>query len=349
LRKFAVLAFLCSAVLFACAVREPPGGGPEDKEPPQVLNTVPASDSAGLDRNISISVLFGEKIDGESFKNRIIFYPKLPFDKIEASDSELKISFRKSLPETTLSLYLQKGYMDYHGVESDQGKVFYYSTADSFEKGSISGTVKFKDEVTEKGIVRIAPLEPDTVGVFKREEKRTVPADRNGNFTFRYLPADSSGLLVWGFIDEKEDGVFSEERELSMLYPDTIYLTEKNRSRRNLLLNIIDPNEPAEVSGEVINKTGYDVQASVYLSNVDLEEKRYYTGTDSLGNYIFRGVKPGAYTFAAFLDISGDSVMGYYADPADTAVVMEEPGAAIPDTLKFDPGEKRKLEPVIIK
>ncbi|MFO7915917.1 MAG: hypothetical protein R6U43_09545 [Candidatus Krumholzibacteriales bacterium] len=349
MNRFVLLAFISTLALAACAVREPPSGGPEDKDPPRFLNTVPEADSAGLPRDISFTVNFGEKIDGESFKNKIAVYPQNPFDEIKASDSRLEISFQEIFPETTISLYIKKGYMDYHGVESGKGMVFYYSTADSFERGLISGTVKFKNQATEKGIVRIAPLHPDTVDIYDRKEKRTVPADKEGRFVFRYIPADSSGLLIWGFIDENDDGNFSRQREFALVYPDTFYLTEGRPSREGLILNIIDPNEPGEISGEVVNETSIDLRPSVLISPLREGERKHYTIADSIGYFLAKPLKPGRYTLEAFLDISGDSSMSYAMDPADSTRSIREPGISLPDTLEVEPGEKKELDVIIIK
>ena len=349
MNRFSLLVLICTLALTACAVREPPTGGPEDKEPPGFLSTVPAADSAGLPGDISFTVNFGENIDGESFKNRIMVYPRIPFDEIKASDSRLEISFKETFPETTISLYIKKGYMDNHGVESKKGMVFYYSTADSFDRGLIAGTVRFKNQETGKGIVRIAPFQPDTTEIFEREEKRTVPADGEGNFIFRYLPADSSGYLLWGFIDENEDGNFSRQREFARVYPDTIYLTHDQPSREDIILNIIDPNEPGEISGEVVNETSFDLRPSVLIRPVQEEGRDYYAIADSIGYFTVKPIKPGRYTLETFLDISGDSLMSFATDPEDSTRSIMEPGITLPDTLELEPGEKKELDVIIIR
>ncbi|MBD3178292.1 MAG: hypothetical protein GF417_01090 [Candidatus Latescibacteria bacterium] len=349
MKKVAAIAICCSMALAACAVREPPSGGPEDKEPPEIIQTIPAADSSGLEGDISFTIVFNEKIDSQSFKDRIIFYPGFPFEDIDVSDSELKISFREHLPDTTISLYLKKGYKDYHGVESERGAVFYYATADSFEKGVISGSVTFKGKTDRKGIVRIAPPTPDTLEVFSRMERRTVPVDKDGNFIFRHLPTDSAALLVWAFIDDNDDGNFSRQREFSLVYPDTIYLGGRVTSRSDIIMDIIDPDEPGQLEGEIVNETEYEVIPSILASPVDQSEKEYYSVADSTGKYLIRGVKPGDYIISAFLDISGDSTISSCMDPRDSTSTIGEPGIILPDTLSLKPGEARELEPIIIK
>jgi len=335
------------AASVSCAVVEPPSGGPEDETAASVEAVSPAPDSVGVSRQVSVKVTFSEKIDAESFRKKIRLYPGLDFEEIEVDDNILKIRFAEALPETTICLVIKKGYMDLHGVKAEESRVFYFATADSFPQGSISGRILFKGEREPGGEAVLVGAEKDTaMNYFEKEELRIAVCDDSGNFSFRHLPADSSGYRVWGYLDKDDNGEFTRGQEFSAIYPDTIFLTDRRPSYTELALNVIDPNEPGEVEGAVINVTGMERPVTVSLKNI-LEEKRgYFARADSTGGYLIRGVIPGDYILSAFIDIKNDSLAGYYPDPDDSTKARMEPAAVYPDTLSVSPGQKKKVEEI---
>ncbi len=339
MRNFVWL-LLVLAIVYSCAVMEPPTGGPEDKTPPEIVETVPAPNSAGVKRTQKVQIIFSEKLDSESFRKRIIFYPEIPFKKIDVSDNRLEIEFEGLLPETTISFYLKKGYMDNHDVKVEKSSFFYFSTADSLEKGLISGHVFFKKEMMEGGTVRLTSIEPDTFEhIYDKPELRTSVADETGDFSFRFLPTDSSGFRLWAFFDTNEDGEYSDSREFYLLYPDTIYLTRHESAYRDFTMNVIDPNEPGEAKGIIKNKTTLKRFVTVKLKNVVDDEPCYEAYTDSAGVYNIKRVLPGEYLFSAFIDMNADSLPGTYPDPEDSTLTREEPSVSLPDIISVAPAE----------
>ncbi len=344
-RSLTVLFIIALSV--SCAVVEPPSGGPEDMTPATVESISPSPDSAGVSRQTSVEVAFSEKIDSESFRKKIRFFPPVEFEEIKVDDNVLKIRFVEALPETTICLVIKKGYRDLHGVESDRSRIFYFSTSDSLPRGKISGSILFKGKTEPGGTAVMVSDEHDTARTyFEKEELRIAVCDDSGNFAFRYLPTDSSGYRVWGYIDKDKNGEFSRGQEFSLLHPDTIFLTAESPSSEGLIINVIDPNEPGEVGGVVINGTDLKQPVTISLTNI-LEEKRgYFARADSTGGYQIRGVIPGDYILSAFIDVKRDSVAGYYPDPADSTQARMEPAAVYPDTVKVSPAQKKKLESI---
>ncbi len=343
MRQFIWL-LLILAIIYSCAVMEPPTGGPEDKTPPEIVETVPAANSAGVKRTQNIQIVFSEKLDSESFRKRIIFYPEIPFKKIDVSDNRLEIEFEGLLPETTISFYLKKGYMDNHNVKVEKSSFFYFSTADSLEKGLISGHIFFKKEMMAGGTARLTSIEPDTFeNIYDKPELRTAIADEAGDFSFRYLPTDSSGFRLWAFFDTNKDGDYSDSKEFYLLYPDTIYLTGREPAYRDFTMNIFDPNEPGEAKGTVKNNTPLKKFVTVRLKNVVYDEPSYEAYTDSAGVYNIKRVMPGNYLFSAFIDMNADSLPGTYPDPEDTTLTCDEPSVSLPDTISIAPAEIKEI------
>jgi len=349
-KPLCVILLLTVVLLWGCAVVKPPSGGPEDKTPPNLLSIVPAPDSTGVGRDVTVSIDFSEDIDAASFKKKINIYPQVEIKKMKAKGGRLLIEFGEELPETTFCIVINSGYRDYHGVESKKRHVFYFSTSDSLYNGSISGRVLFKRSPDSTAVVKLYEIKADTTIDFSREkESRMVFTGFDGSYIFKALPADSSRFLLFAFTDKNGNGRFDSDKEFSASFKDTVLLTSVSYILHGADIEIIDPNEPCEVRGKVVNRTGIDSPPSVILSPLLPEERLLYTRVADKGEYIFPKVKPGAYILTALIDVKIDSVCGVYRNPSDTTEVLAEPCISLPDTIFLKPGEKREIPPVILE
>jgi len=341
--------FLVAAALCACAVVEAPSGGPEDKTPASVQAVFPASDSVGVARNTQLAIEFSEKIDAESFKNKLHVYPPNEFSKIKSDGNRLLVTFREEFPETTVCVVLKSGFRDEHNVENRKNYSFYFSTADRIATGGISGKILFKQKPDSTGIAMAVELKGDTIrDLYSARESRIAFADGFGNYLFRALPADSSMFLVWAFIDSDRDGRFSYGKEFWASRPDTILLTGSGDNARGIDMNIIDPDEPAVIKGVVLNNSGLPLNPFVRFVNIDPAGRAYSSSTDTSGAFVIGKVKPGRYVFHAFIDMRADSLPGQYTDPADSSMIFVEPSLTPQDTLSVSPGQQMVLDPVSI-
>jgi len=348
-RKNSVL--VCGiAVLAACAVMETPSGGPEDKAPPRVVETMPASDSAGVGRDISPRITFSEKVDPQSFKNRVSLFPAVEFASLKVKGERLEIGFKNLLPETTFCVLIGAGIRDYHRVESKQNYFLFFSTADSIARGEISGAISFKDAPDSAGVAELFAVRADSainVGTAKRA--RIAFARKDGRFTFRALPTDGSRFLLRAFIDRDADGRYSAGKEFAALLPDTLALKRSEDRLEDIRINIIDPNEPGRVEGRVINETPFRLAPTVRLGPVKPGEPALSVQADSTGAFVIGTVPPGSYLVSAFIDLKADSLCGTYFEAADTTNARPEPCVTFPDTLRLKPGERKTLEPVSVR
>jgi len=343
---YALVPFL----VVSCAVVQPPPGGPEDREPPHIVSVVPSPDSAGVAKDTEIRIAFSEKVDGDTFKERIRLYPAVGFDDIEVKGDMLRVRFAESLPETTMTLLLSGGYADLHGVRNRESFISHFSTADEIQKGSISGKVLFKNKIDPKGVVKLYAVVPDSTVSYKTgRESRIAFAGEDGGFAFRALPTDSTGFILWAFSDENEDGLFAEQKEFHLLYPDTIRLTPSRRSAIEIFINIIDPDEPGIVQGSIIDETGLGTPATVRFEPLMPGELPLVVRADSTGFFVASKIPPGRYVVWAFVDLARDSLCGTYTPPDDSTLTLREPCFALPDTLVVEPGGERTLEPVTLR
>jgi hypothetical protein len=163
------------------------------------------------------------------------------------------------------------------------------------------------------------------------------------------LPADDSKWLLRVFKDLDGDAIYSEGKEFAVLYPDTIVLRPFRESVADIRLTIIDPHEPASLSGSIANETGFPIAPTVRLQPIARGAMAIAARSDSTGAYALRKVPPGDYIFSAFIDIKADTLCGAYSDPHDSTRTLSEPCISLPDTIKLKPGEEKKLEALTLK
>ncbi len=337
-------------IAVACAVIQPPPGGPEDKTPPHIVGIYPAPDSASVSRDAGIRVTFSEKVDEATFKDRIRLYPPVAFDRLKVKGEVLEISFAEQLPETTIVVLIAGGYKDWHNVANKENLIFRFSTADSLLGGEIEGRVLFKREPDSTGVVKIFEIVSDSAISVKTDlESRISFAGRDGGYGFRALPTGDARFIVWAFSDKNKDGEYADGKEFAAFYPDTITLTPSRPRAEEIFIDIIDPNEPGIVSGSVLNETELNLLVTVRFDPLLPGESALVVIADSTGRYMVPRIPPGRYIVSTFIDMSPDSLCGEYASPADSALILEEPCLTLPDTLVVEPGEEKSMNPITLE
>lgn len=122
---------------------QPPGGGPEDKDSPEIVWTIPTRDSVRVNRKVDILISFNEKMNRESVENSVYLSPFPSGDiKFSWKKNVLKIELDDSLEsDKTFVVTLGTDGKDIHANPLQQAYSFAFSTGDSIDRGSISGRV----------------------------------------------------------------------------------------------------------------------------------------------------------------------------------------------------------------
>ncbi|HXV13507.1 MAG TPA: Ig-like domain-containing domain [Candidatus Krumholzibacteria bacterium] len=334
-------AALAVLLALACAVEEPPSGGPEDKAPPAVVETTPSADSTGVDPASPIAITFGEKMTRARIERLVTVQPPIEIERVRWEGNTLVIEPRGGLQrDTTYVVRLKPGYRDSHGVTNTAGREFAFATGDApLDTARISGTVLFKREPSGKAMVRVfrVPREADFRADAARPD-REVATRRDGTYTLGHLPANDARFIVMAYIDQNGNAAFDKASEPFTVLPDTLVLTGAVTEVAGVQIGVIDPNEPGLVRGTVANQTGIDsLLATVSLTATrDSTRVQYLVRCDTSGAFEFARVKPGGYRLWAFLDLRADSARGHF-DCGDT-LTCPEPWATLPDSLSVGPG-----------
>lgn len=352
-RRIVLWVVLFGTIVTACAIPIPPSGGPEDKTSPAVVGTAPRGDSVGVSPDSKISITFSEDMMRKQVDKLVTLSPEVEIEGVDWKDQTLTLTPAAPLhPETTYVVTIAPGFRDNHNVPAQSDFRFAFATSASIDSGTISGRVLFRRKPTKNGIVRCFVLPKDTS--FTQEASRPdreVKTDDEGKYTLEYLPTRGHQILVWAFEDANNNGSFAPNDEVGLVPADTVVLSTVVPAFPNNDLYIVDPKEPAVLTGIVSNQTGADtVLVSVALSAVnDSTPPTYFIKCDESGAYELKNVYANSYLLQAFIDFRPDSLCGLYPCPDDSATMCREPCVTYPDTIVLNPGDEVELKNLVLE
>lgn len=350
--RVAIWFIVTAALVVACAVEAPPPGGPIDEIMPVVAGTAPVDDSAGVDPGSAIAITFSEDMTRAGVERLVSLSPPIEIGRVSWKDRTVYIQPLEPLhPDTTYVVKLRPGFRDNHKVASKGDHVWAFATSAAIDSGSISGTIHFRREPTQKGVVGgfVLPVDSGFVPEAALPDRETV-TDKSGNFTLGYLSNEGNRYIVWAYQDANENGQYQPGEEYGTLLADTVVLTPNAPFAAGVDIFIVDPTEPATLAGVVVNRTGIDtIGVSVGLYADTVATPLYLVSCDTTGAYSFGSVKMGSYVLRAFIDVEADSLCGWYTCFDDSTQLCAEPCVALQDTLTIDPGDELELDPVVLE
>ena len=236
-------------IFFACARQMPPPGGPLDKTPPRVVDTVPADDSVRVGLDTPIRIRFSEAMDRRSVEWALFISPQ--------GAEEFDFKWRGDVLEVRLSGGLQadRTYLITVGQESaDEWRnrmrasySFGFATGDRLNRGELNGRVLKSKE--ERGQVFVWAYDLSVVTAPDPGSDRptyVTQPDETGDFV---LPRLGSGnYRIFAFGDRNNDRTYSSG-DLLALPPGDVALTDEGRVRLgDLKLAVRDTSAPALVA-----------------------------------------------------------------------------------------------------
>lgn len=342
-----------AVALLACAVSVPPGGGPEDRAPPTVTSTVPRPDSTGIDPASEIRIGFSEPMQRQRVERLVVVNPPIEIERVRWEDNTLVIEPAGGLVrDTTYVVRVKPDYQDRHNVTATQWHEFAFATgAAPLDTARIEGKITLKRAPVAKATVRCFRVGTgDTLDLERGHPDREATTNRDGNFVLHYLPSRGERFVVMAFADRDDNRILDADSEPAAVYADTVVMAPAVPIVKGIDLALLDPKEPATVTGTVTNESGIDtsrVMVAIY-DTADSTRAAYRAVCDSTGAYEVSTVKPGSYILRAFVDVRTDSLPGTYPCPSNPKG-CPEPGARRPGTLQVKAADAITEPPLVIR
>lgn len=187
-------------VLAGCANVQRPPGGPDDKEPPEILKSVPESGTVNFKQK-EIKIEFDEYINKSSFQKSLAFQPEIKTE-LDWNGKEVKIEIKEDLKnDITYLVNLGAEFEDMRGNKPAQSFSLIFSPGNKIDSGMISGTV-YGSKVQGKYIFayKTDEMPSDSLDPAKRKPDYKVQLGSNGNFGIMAL---KDGIYRLFCIDDK--------------------------------------------------------------------------------------------------------------------------------------------------
>lgn len=192
LKTFVVLLAIFAAALFfiGCAVIIPPGGGPKDTIPPQLVSSTPRDSSTNFSGK-KIELVFDEYVQVENVQQNLIVSPLVKtMPNVSAYLHRVTIQFKDTLEaNTTYSFDFGPAIKDANEGNPFGNYVFAVSTGATLDTESLSGKVTLAETGgADSTLLAVLYDDLSDTAVYKTQPRYYTRIDTAGNFTFNFLP-----------------------------------------------------------------------------------------------------------------------------------------------------------------
>ena len=294
----------------ACAHVEPPSGGPEDKERPEILTTRPDTLAVVPNWDSPVVLVFNERISERGIEDAVLVSPRTSPVQVERGSDEIRVSLRRGWqPGIIYHVTVRPVVQDLFNNTLARPVSVVFSTGPAIPNTALAGSVV--DRITGKG-------EPDIrVEAILRADSLVyaVPTDSAGGFAIPHIPTGS--YLVRAFRD------INRNRALDSYEPrDTTVAEIAATDSASVQLSVVAPDStPAKL-------------ASASLSSDSIVELRFDDYLDPSQSFVPAQVQivdtTGVFVPVASVALGREGGGAPALSPRDTAAT----GAATPDTAR---------------
>lgn len=322
-------------LLAACAVVEPPPGGPKDKIPPHLVSMTPDSGSLNLGVVTRVELTFSEKMDRVSAFGWLHFYPdqRLRQTKWHGA-TRAEITLEEPLPADTLIVVeIAGGMRDAHKVANRRGRRFPIATGSAIPHGRISGVLVMADSAVGNGVVELYDVPPDTLEYFQQDLLRRTTTDKTGAYVFDWLPTSGGPWLLRAFADADGD-LRPGEREAQRLLPDTLDLTAAKPMVAAGVATLYPANTPGRLLIAPMADSTWAANPMAWTMPISEDDTGWVPAPVAHANFaplhpsqssVVDAVDPGLNRLLVFADVDGDSTFSAVPDSSLTT---------LPDSLR---------------
>jgi hypothetical protein len=330
-RTNACLLFFLSGVLvtlvWSCAKRGVPPGGPADTTPPYVDKIAPPSGSVRVAPDSIISVRFSEPMKERTVETGIVVSPPSRWKKRYWKKNTYYLLPETDLrSNTTYLISVSNKVEDAHGVAMKSTFVSGFSTGDSIDAGIISGEIRWKNVTVEAAVVELYDIEAfDTTGVIRPGEPLYVTlSGPEGVYEIPFVDTVKRYRLL-SFLDKDMDSEYDDGEDLGCYNGDVVFAGGSELDSINI--TICGDSLAGSIRGLVDTASVADTLKIVILAeSVTDTSVTYWVAPEKSGEFEIKCVVPGSYTIEAFSDVNAN----HRKDPEDTFFVE------VADTLSVE-------------
>ncbi len=189
--QWVILFFLIFLLLWRCAHKMPPSGGPEDRTPPKVISTFPQPDSVNIENLQYIEIVFSESINKTSLFGNYWIIPELPsgFELEWKGSRKVRFWLKDSLEKNRTYVFtLGTGIKDLRNNGLSTPVQLAFSTGTKLDSGSIKGRV-YSDQRIEGVFIYAYPLFPSVQwdSLLFQKAPYFNQINKQGEFQLNYL------------------------------------------------------------------------------------------------------------------------------------------------------------------
>ena len=337
--RFAICAALALA---ACAKQGLPPGGPEDRTPPEVIETEPPSGTARVGVHTPVTLLFSEPMKREDVEAALNIFPAPPVPpNLNWDGQTLEIEPDTVwAPNQTYVVTLQVEARDRRGNRLRESLQLAFSTGEHIDSASIGGAIWRGEAPAARALALCYRLDRQNVNPEFDTADYVVQVDSAGRFRFDYL---SPGVYrVFGLEDRDRDWLWNigieflavpsrdiDVADASYLLPplflaplDTVSLRIEScqlLSRRHIEIQLDGPVDSIRlVAGQVSVTDGQDTYVASDILVVDTVATSLVAVLDSMpvaGNAMLSLAVPGPGGFEDTCSLATDKTPAFDEAP----------------------------------
>lgn len=223
-------------ILFSCAVKEGPSGGPEDTTKPNIIGVQPEPNSIEIPLDTKFHIIFSKPMNREKTAAAVFLSPVFwDYPTYNWKGRELIVTPPEDLENNkTYVLTIGADATGHHGNQMGTSYSFAFSTGSAIDSGSISGSVYLdKGRPTAYDIWAFSYNDTGSAPFLNDIPDYATQVDSLNGFELKNI---SIGNYIVVAVDDKNDDLFWDPTSESIGLPPTIIRLDSGGSFRDFVL-----------------------------------------------------------------------------------------------------------------
>ena len=278
-----ILLFTTTILAISCANVGFPPGGPVDRTPPTIVDTFPFPASLKVDRNVTVSITFSERVDRRSVEETLFIAPNPGKNlRLKWKGKRLVICFTKPLrPDQTYVITIGTSTRDLRGNHMKESFSLAFSTGDHLDRGVISGRVYGVSNPQEVSIWGYF-LEQDELDPRKIFPDYVTQCDLKGRFQFSNLALRN--YRIFAIIDRDKNLLYTPGYDAIGVPSKDVSLSPSKPQSKECLFRVAvhDTTKLSLLGISVPDRRHLELRCNKPVDAVDVVRENFTLYSDSL-------------------------------------------------------------------